>query len=276
VFVALGGGLVALSQVTARGWTDPVVLTGLALFAVLLPAFLLLERRMPHPLVDVSLFGDRAFAFGLLASFLNSVAQIGIVLLFALYFQAVDGEDPLAAGLRVLPVAITALVFSSSSGFLQRRVGARTLTVVGNLTTAAGLVVLLLSVTTAPHYDRIVLGLVLAGAGSGLFMPSNTTALLRGMPSARLGIANAMRLMLQNTGIVVGTAVILSVLTSPLPLDLRRYVFAGTISHVSGAGLRELITGYHWTLLTMLGVCTATLVASVCARRAGREAPALP
>ena len=74
VFVALGGGLVGLSQVTALGWSDPVVLAGLALFVVLLPAFLLLERRMPHPLVDVSLFGDRAFAFGLLASFLNSVA----------------------------------------------------------------------------------------------------------------------------------------------------------------------------------------------------------
>jgi EmrB/QacA subfamily drug resistance transporter len=272
VFLALGGGLVALSQVTALGWTDPLVLAGLALFAVLLPAFLLLERRMPHPLVDVSLFGDRAFAFGLLASFLNSVAQIGIVLLFALYFQAVEGEDPLAAGLHVLPVAVTALVFSSSSGFLQRRIGARTLTVVGNLTTAAGLAVLLLSVSAQPHYSRIVLGLVLAGAGSGLFMPSNTTALLRGIPSARLGIANAMRLMLQNTGIVVGTAVILSVLTSPLPLALRRYVFAGTISDVSGPGLRDLITGYHWTLLTMLGVCAGTLAASVCARRVDRRA----
>jgi hypothetical protein len=95
---------------------------------------------------------------------------------------------------------------------------------------------------------------------------------MRSLPSARLGIANAMRLMLQNTGIVVGTAVILSVLTSPLPLDLRRYVFAGTISGVSGPGLHELVTGYHRTLLTMLGICTATLVASVCARRAGSGA----
>lgn len=259
-FLALGSGLVALSQVAALGWSDPVVLGGLALFAVLLPAFLLLERRARHPLIDVSLFRDRSFAFGLLASFLNSVSQIGVVLLIALYFQAVAGEDPLTAGLRVLPVAVTALVFSSTSGLLQRRIRARTLTVVGNLTTAAGLLVLLLSVTSEVHYEHIVLGLVLTGAGSGLFMPSNTTALLSALPSARLGIASAMRLMLQNTGVVVGTAVILSVLTSPLPLALRRYVFAGTISQVSGSGLRALVTGYHWTLLTMLVICAATVV----------------
>jgi EmrB/QacA subfamily drug resistance transporter len=267
-FVALGSGLLALSEVTSLGWTDPAVLAGLGLFALGVPAFLLVERRARHPLIDLTLFRDRGFAFGLLASFLNSVAQIGVVLLAALYFQAVGGEDPLAAGLRVLPVAITALVFSSASGLLQSRVPARTLTVVGNAVTATGLLVLLFSVSTQVHYEHIVLGLVLTGAGSGLFMPSNTTALLRGLPSARLGIANAMRLMLQNTGIVVGTAVILSVLTSPLPLALRRYVFAGTISDVSGSGLRDLVTGYHWTLLTMLGVCAATLVASVCARQA--------
>jgi EmrB/QacA subfamily drug resistance transporter len=270
--LSLGGGLVALSQVTSLGWGAPPVLCGLGMFAVLLPAFLLLERRTPHPLVDVSLFRDRAFAFGLLASFLNSVAQIGVVLLFGLYFQAVGGMDPLAAGVRVLPVALTALVFSSSAGLLQRRFDARTLTVVGNVTTAAGLLVLLLSATSEVRYEHVALGLALTGAGSGLFMPSNTTALMRSLPSARLGIANAMRLMLQNAGIVVGTAVILSVLTSPLPLDLRRYVFAGTISGVSGRGLHDLVTGYHWTLLTMLAICAATLVASACARRAGRDA----
>ena len=276
VLLALGSGLVALSQVTSLGWSAPAVLVGLGASAVLLPVFLAAERRTAHPLVDVSLFRDRAFAFGLLASFLNSVAQIGVVLLFALYFQAVAGEDALAAGLRVLPVALTALVFSSSSGLLQRRFAPRTLTVVGNLTTAAGLLVLLLSATADVRYDHVVLGLALAGAGSGLFMPANTTALMRSLPSARLGIANAMRLMLQNTGIVVGTAVILSVLTSPLPLDLRRYVFAGTISGVSGPGLHELVTGYHRTLLTMLGICTATLVASVCARRAGSGSGSTP
>jgi hypothetical protein len=100
-------------------------------------------------------------------------------------------------------------------------------------------------------------------------MPSNTQVLLATMPTERLGIANGMRLMLQNTGAVLGTAVILTVLTSPLPLELRRYVFSGTISEVSDAGLADLVVGYRWTAVTMLLICLGAMVCSLGARRAG-------
>jgi EmrB/QacA subfamily drug resistance transporter len=271
VLVALGSGLAALSQGTSLGWTHPLVLGGLAVFAVGLPVFVRYERRVASPLVDLTLFGNRPFALGLLASFLNSVSQIGVVLLFALYFQAVDGADPLTAGLRVLPVAIAALTVSACSGLFQARLDPRTLAAVGNLVSAAGLVVLLLSVAADSSYPRVAAGLVLMGAGSGLFMPANTTAQMREMPPDRLGIANAMRLMLQNSGLVVGTAVCLSVLTGPLPADLRQYVFAGTIADVSASGLADLLLGYRWTLATMLTVCLTTALVSAAARRADRR-----
>lgn len=272
VLVALGSGLVALSEVTSLGWSSPVVLAGLALFVLLVPAFIAFERRLDHPLVDVSLFRDHAFAFGLLAAFLNAVSQIGVVLLLALYFQAVEGADPVTAGVRILPVAVATLLFSGPSGFFQRRASPLTLTVCGNLCTIGGLVVLLLGVSASGHYSTLVIGLLLVGTGSGLFMPANTTALMHNLPSHRLGIANAMRLMLQNSGLVIGTAVILSVLTSPVPFSLRQYVFDGTISKVSTSGLAQLITGYHWTLLTMIGISSAALLASVSARHADRAA----
>jgi EmrB/QacA subfamily drug resistance transporter len=268
ILVALGSGLVALSQATSLGWTDPLVIGGLVTFVVLLPVFVLVERRLPAPLVDIALFRDRPFGLGLLASFLNSLSQIGIVLLMALYFQAVEGADPVTAGLRVLPVAVATLVTSSSCGLLQRRFSPRTLTVMGNLVTASGLAVLGISVATRAPYEQLVVGLVLAGVGSGLFMPSNTTALMRDLPDDRLGIANAMRLILQQSGIVVGTALILSILTSPLPADLRQYVFAGTISRVSGSGLDLLVTGYRYTLTTMFCISLVTATASAFARRA--------
>jgi MFS family permease len=113
----------------------------------------------------------------------------------------------------------------------------------------------------------VVVGLVLVGAGSGLFMPANTQVLLASLPSARLGVANGMRLMLQNTGAVLGTAVILTVLTTPLPFELRRYVFAGTISEVSDEGLLDLVTGYRWTTVVMMIVCLASMGFSLAARR---------
>jgi len=269
-FLGLGCGLVALSQVTSLGWSHPVVVGGLIAFAVLLPSFLLVERRVRDPLMDTRLFEDRSFSWGLSASFLNAIGQFGVVLLVSLYLQAVGGEDALSAGLKVLPLAVSALIFSAASGFFQRWVEAHTLTVLGNAATAAGLSVLLLSGSEV-NDAAVLIGLILAGAGSGFFMPSNTQVLLATMPTERLGIANGMRLMLQNTGAVLGTAVILTVLTSPLPRELRRYVFSGTISEVSDVGLADLVTGYRWTAITMLLVCLAAMTCSLGARRAGQR-----
>ncbi len=271
ILVALGSGLAALSQATTLGWGSWLVIGGLLVFVLGMPTFVLFERRVAHPLVDMTLFRNRSFAFGLMASFLNSTSQAGVLLLFSLYFQAVQGVDPLTAGLRVLPLAVATLIFSSSSGLFQRRISPRALAVVGNLCTGAGLSVLAWSVVTGAGYVAIAAGLVLAGAGSGLFMPSNTTALMGDMPHERLGIANAMRLMLQQSGFVMGTAIVLSVLTAPLAPELRQYAFAGTLSDVSASGLADLLLGYRYTLLTMLALNAATVLTSVAALRASNR-----
>ncbi len=271
VLVALGSGLAALSQATTLGWGSWLVVGGLVVFVLGMPTFVLFERRVTHPLVDLTLFRNRSFALGLLASFLNSTSQAGVLLLFSLYYQAVKGEDPLTAGLHVLPLAVATLIFSSSSGLFQRRVSPRALAVVGNLCTGAGLSVLGWAVAADAGSLAITAGLMLAGAGSGLFMPSNTTALMGDMPHERLGIANAMRLMLQQSGFVVGTAVVLSVLTAPLVPELRQYAFAGTLSDVSADGLADLLRGYRYTLLTMLVLNAATVLTSLAALRASRR-----
>ncbi|MEO3888248.1 MFS transporter [Nonomuraea sp. B5E05] len=267
VLVTLGGLLLALSEFTRLGWGHPVVLAGLACFAVGLPLFLVRERRAAHPVVDLGLFRDRAFSFGTLASFLNAVARMGMVFLVALYFQAVRGDDPVQAGLKVLPLAVAAMTASVVSGFLQRLMSARTLAVAGASATTCGLVVMLVVMSSTMPYAAVAAGLVLIGLGSGVFMPSNTTAILDGLPSARLGIVNAMRLMLQNTGNVVGTGLVLSIITAPLPAALHEQVFAGTLSHLHGGAVEQLVTGYRWALAAMATVSVLTVLACLARRR---------
>jgi EmrB/QacA subfamily drug resistance transporter len=268
VLVTLGGLLLALSEFSRLGWGHPVVLAGLIGFVVGLPLFVARETRAAHPVVDMQLFRDRAFAFGTLASFLNAVARMGMVFLVALYFQAVRGDDPVVAGLKVLPLAVAAMIASVSSGFLQRRTSARTLAVAGAATTTCGLLVLLATLSTDTPYAAVTAGLVLIGLGSGIFLPSNTTAILDGLPSERLGIVNAMRLMLQNTGNVVGTGLVLSIITAPLPAALHQSVFAGTLSQMSGEAVGQLVTGYHWALACMASISVLTVLASLARRKA--------
>ncbi|MER6576524.1 MFS transporter [Nonomuraea sp. NPDC001023] len=268
VLVTLGGLLLALSEFGRLGWGHPVVAAGLAAFAVGLPLFVARERRAAHPVVDLRLFHDRAFAFGTLASFLNAVARMGMVFLVALYFQAVRGDDPVQAGLKVLPLAVAAMVASVTSGFLQRLTSARTLAVAGAATTTCGLLALLGTMSASTPYPAVAAGLVLIGLGSGVFLPSNTTAILDGLPSERLGIVNAMRLMLQNTGNVVGTGLVLSIITAPLPAVLHRRVFAGTLSELSGDAVGLLVTGYRWALACMAAISVLTVLACLARRKA--------
>ncbi|MFC4123182.1 MFS transporter [Nonomuraea zeae] len=269
VLVTLGGLLLALSEFTRLGWGHPVVLAGLAGFVVGLPLFLIQESRAAHPVVDMSLFRDRAFAFGTLASFLNAVARMGMVFLVALYFQAVRGDDPVQAGLKVLPLAIAAMIASVSSGFLQRLMSARTLAVAGASATTCGLLTMLAVMSSATPYPAVAGALVLIGLGSGVFLPSNTTAILDGLPSERLGIVNAMRLMLQNTGNVVGTGLVLSIITAPLPAALHQSVFAGTLSQLQGGAIEQLVTGYRWALGSMAAISVLTVLACLARRKAG-------
>jgi EmrB/QacA subfamily drug resistance transporter len=273
VLASLGGLLFGLTQVGERGWSDPVVLVGLGLFAALLPVFAVVERRTAHPVVDVRLFADRTFGFGLLAAFLNAVARMAVLLLVALFYQAVHGQDPVSAGVRVLPGPVAAMTASACSGPLAARLGARRVAALGSAAATLGLVLLLLFLTPGSGYPPVGLALVVLGAGSGLFMPANTTGMLDGLPPDRVGIVNAMRLMVQNTGVVVSNALALSLVTSLLPVALRAQVFAGTLSRLSPAAVGRLTDGYRLTL----GVLTAIAVLGLLAclpDRAGAGAPA--
>ncbi|OZC46769.1 MFS transporter [Rhodococcus sp. 06-621-2] len=274
ILVALTCGLAALSQATSLGWSHPLVIGGLIVSAAIVPLFLWFEKSVDDPLIDIQLFKHWPFGFGLLASFLNSISQSGVVLLMALYFQAVSGVTPLVAGVMVLPVAVAALTASLSSGPLQRIVSPSTLAVTGNVVTVVALVVLFVGTTGRMPLWVLLVGLAIAGFGSGLFMPSNATAIMGDLPDERLGIANAMRLLLQTSGFVVGTAVILSVVTSALPLDLRKFVFAGTISEISDSAVEQLLTGYGRTIIAMIVVAILTVGVSLFARHsrtAGRR-----
>lgn len=274
VVVSLCALLIGLSEATELGWASPVVIGGVAAFVVLVPVLIWVERRAGAPVIDFRLFSSRPLALGVGTALLNSLARFAVVLIIPLFFQAVDGDTALEAGLKVLPLSVVSMVASMGGGMWLRRVGARTVTTLGCAVTTAGIAVLLATVDAPTRYPPIAVGLVLVGIGSGAFNPSNTTALLNEVPDERVGIVNAVRLMMQNVGIVVGTALALTIVASPLPVELRQYVFAGTVHDVSGDAIDQLVTGYRWALLFLLVISALTVAAAAVSRRSRKPAAA--
>ncbi|RJL30968.1 MFS transporter [Bailinhaonella thermotolerans] len=265
IFVALSGALVSLSE-AGSGGVGPLVIGGAAAFAVLLPVLLLVERRAANPVLDLRLFGERSLAFANLASFCNALARSAVVLLLALYFQAVRGMNAFEAALAVLPTAVGMAIASPVAGRLGRRVRPHALAVAGASLSAAGLLVLLVSAGPRTPYAVLAAGLFLAGCGSGAFLTGNTTQVMSELPADRLGVVNGFRVMVMNVGIVLSVALTLSLLTSALTGRDKALVYAGTLSRLSPEAVEGLVTGYQRALAALAAVALAAIVSAALAR----------
>jgi EmrB/QacA subfamily drug resistance transporter len=214
VLVTAGLTAIVLPLVEGRqhGWP---LWTWLALGAApaLLGAFAVHQRRFGRrggaPLLDPTLFRDRAFSAGLLTQLVFWAGQASFFLVLALYLQLGRGLDALQAGLVFTILAVAYLVASIQAPALTARLGRR-LPAVGALVLAAGHGLLALSVadvgTTGP-VGLLAPALLLVGAGMGLVITPLTSTVLASLEPQRAGAASGALSTMQQIGNAIGVAV---------------------------------------------------------------------
>ena len=114
--VGLTGLVFGLSRAGLSGWSDPLTIGGLIAGAVLLPIFVLIERRQRAPMLDLTIFQNRLFSAATAAAFINGLSRFALLFLFVFYFQGVKGDDPITAGIQLAPMAIGMLIASPLAG----------------------------------------------------------------------------------------------------------------------------------------------------------------
>ncbi|MHB9850239.1 MFS transporter [Streptomyces krungchingensis] len=165
--------------------------TGLVALAVAVVAgavFVRVEARQPHPVVPPGLFRSRQVTVAVAAGAACSVAFYGVVFVFSLFFQQVQGRSPLYAGLMFLPMTGLIAVTNVVAGKLAGRFGPRLPMLLGQSLAAAGLL-LLLVVDPATRPWAVALLLVPTALGCALTVPPLTAAMMDAVPSARAGLA---------------------------------------------------------------------------------------
>jgi EmrB/QacA subfamily drug resistance transporter len=248
VFLAGLTGLVyGISKGGLSGWSDPLVIWSLIAAAVLLPAFVLIERRASAPMLDLSIFKNRLFAAATAAAFINGLSRFALLFVFVFYFQGVMGDDPITAGIKLTPMAIGMLVSSPLAGIWADRHGSRTLAALGMLVSAGALAGMTTLGETSPYWQS-TLWLGLVGIGSGMFNSPNTAAMMGTVPPNRRGIAAGARTMLQNTGAVISIAFVLAIVTAAVPKTILFKIFSGVSSGLSSAQLAPFIHNMHTAL----------------------------
>jgi EmrB/QacA subfamily drug resistance transporter len=260
----LTGLVLGVSRGGISGWNDAVTIASLIVAVVLLPAFMLVERRAAAPMLDLTIFDNRLFAAASGAAFINGLSRFALLFVFVFYFQGAQGDDPITAGLKLAPMALGMLVSSPLAGLWADRHGSRALAALGMLV-SAGALAGMTTLQVHSGYWQSVLWLGVVGIGSGMFNSPNTAAMMGTVPAHRRGIAGGARTMLQNTGAVISIAFVLAIITASVPKNVLFEIFSGLAKSLSDARLEPFIANMHTALWVL--AATSLVGAVVCLLR---------
>lgn len=202
--------LYALTQGQSIGFGQPSIIALVVAAVVLAVAFVLIERRVRHPLVDLKLFRARDFDGALTANLVMNIVFAGLSFVLALYLEDVRGYSALEAGLLLFPSTVTILLFNPIGGRVAGRAGPRTPVALGLALLGLGTVVTgVLSPTSS--YWVMLAGLLVLGAGLGLLsIPVSDTA-VAGPPEELAGLASGVFKMSSMLGGALGVALFAAV-----------------------------------------------------------------
>jgi EmrB/QacA subfamily drug resistance transporter len=230
-----------LMRANAAGWASLQVAGALALGAALAAIFIGYELRTPAPMVPMRLFGSRSFSAGNAVGFLLYGSMYGVVFLLPQFLQNAQGNDPLGAGLRLLPWTATLFVFAPIGGALVNRIGERPLIVAGLLLQAIGFAWIALRASPALPYFEIVVPLIVAGSGVSMAMPAAQNAVLSSVAPTEIGKASGIFNTLRYFGGVFGVAILVATFATAGSFRSADAFVAGFVPAMTVAAILSLI-----------------------------------
>lgn len=228
------------------GWSDLAVLLALLAAAVLLLAFVAVQRRVEQPLLPLRLFERRATAAAYAAMLMVPAVMVSMAFFTAQYMQIVLGYTAFRAGLAFLPMSTIIFLASRTVPGLVARFGPMRFPIGGAVLLLVALAWLTRLSVSSSYLLGLAPALVLIGLGGGLLYMPLSAVLLGGVRSEHVGAASGTMQAVQQIGGALGIAVLVSVfsVTSHGIGDVVAPVVftdAVTDAYVAGLGLAGLV-----------------------------------
>jgi EmrB/QacA subfamily drug resistance transporter len=190
-----------------HGFGQPGPWAWIALGVAVLIGFVLYERRIAYPALDVKLFTNPRFSAATAAVGLVFFASMGVFFFMSFYLQLVRGYAPLETGLLLLPFAVAQMLFAPRSSALVRRYGAKVVCAGGLLLAAASVAAFAFVTAETPIW---VIGAVffIQGAGMANIMPPATESIMSTLPREKAGVGSAVSNTVRQVAAALGVAVL--------------------------------------------------------------------
>ena len=208
--LAVGAIVFGLSQGPTEGWGDPRRSSRSCSALLLLPVFVLIERRAANPTISFSLLRHDNFLAANLSQFLAGMVELGLGFLTPFFLLLVVGVSPATAGICLIPATIPIILAGPLAGRAFDRFGGRWPLVVGFLVLAASGVVLAVSVSQESAV-ALIPGLLLQGLGLGIVLTVNDPTGLTAVPPEDGGEAAGMINTSEQLGGAIGIAALTAV-----------------------------------------------------------------
>ena len=297
--IAFVAGLVAatygLISAGADGWGDAAALGWIGVGVLVLVGFALWEVWMARtgrdPIIPPALFRARGFTAGTIVPAIGTMSLTGVLFLLPQYFQAIEGQDAMGSGIRLLAVIGGFAPAAAVSAVSSRRLGSRISAAAGFAIAAVGLA-MVAQVTVSSPVVLVLAGGAVIGFGLGLGLSTAASAALSHIAPDQANTASAVFQALQKTGSPLGIAILGSifnqayvdrlVLPAGLPDAVHRAVTDGVfpglavgakVPGVTHAVQEAFIGGLQVTMwASVVGAAVTAIVALAALPR--RESPA--
>jgi EmrB/QacA subfamily drug resistance transporter len=204
--------LVALNQGQKEGWDSLYIIVLFYLSFASLVLFCTVELRVEHPMVEIGLFRDVNFTIANVVGFLSFSALYGGMFLLPFFLKTILNYSSTTAGLMLLPLTATMVVFSPIGGRLADRFGSRLPAFAGSMLIAYSL--FLLSTINADFGTRdFFIRLTLFGMGLGLTMSPLSNCAIGSLPKDKVGVGSGIFNLAKIIGGSIGVVFVETLLT---------------------------------------------------------------
>jgi EmrB/QacA subfamily drug resistance transporter len=242
----------ALVKAPDAGWGTRHTIGELGTAAVLLVAFVVVERRTRNPLFPFAILRIKGLAAADATQLIAFAGFLSVFFFLTLYMQNVLGYTPIQSGSAYLPVTAGIILAAGLSSQLIPRIGTRPIIVAGTLIAAAGMYYLSRVPVHGSYLTDLLPGLAVMSIGLGAVFVTVTTAANAGVPASQAGLAAG----LLNTSLQLGSALGLAVFSAIATARINHLLTVGA------APPQALTAGFGRALLAgSIALLAATVIA---------------
>jgi len=246
-----------LNQGRKIGWTSPIVIGGLGTAILLLVLFYLREKKAPDPVLELTIFKNKNFSLGILASFLGFGLMTGSSVLMPFYLTYILHISVAQSGFILMTFALIFSILSPVTGRLSDHISKTRLT-------SAGMVLAIISCLfflfflPRMHLVVVVSFLAMMGLSYAFFITPNNNLVMSLAPSGKQSISSSIFKLSTNLGQLCGVLVMETMFTLCLPGQVH-----STASQLQKATNETLLSGFQYSYMGGCALVSLALLVSL-------------